>query len=219
MPKKRARPVRQPKPVMHIYCEGEKTEPNYINGYINSKHQGNRRLKIIRIEKTSKNTPIQLVEEALKQQKSRSTPKEDIFWVVYDRESNQKYPDDLHNKAYEKAGSRVEVAISNVCFEIWILLHFQEVTAPYRNYEDLYKNSQLCNHFEKIGFKKYEKNSASLYSLLDAMVDDAKIRAEKMNDATKNSSEINDPRPYQLNPFTDLHKLLNAIDDFMDKNK
>ncbi|TVZ41922.1 RloB-like protein [Alteromonadaceae bacterium 2753L.S.0a.02] len=219
MPKKRPRPVRQPKAVMHIYCEGEKTEPNYINGYINSKHQGNRRLKIIRIEKTQKNTPIQLVEEALKQQKSRSIPEEDIFWVVYDRESNQKYSDDLHKKAYEKAGSRLKIAISNVCFEIWILLHFQEVTAPYMNYEDLYRNSQLCNHLKNIGFKKYEKSAASLYPLLDKKVDDAKIRAEKMNDAAKNSSGINDPKPYQLNPFTDLHKLLDAIDDFMNKNK
>lgn len=157
MPKKRAKPIRQPKPVMHIYCEGKKTEPNYINGYINSKHQGNRRLKIIRIEKTTKNTPIQLVEEALKQQKSGSIPEEDVFWVVYDRESDQKYPDALHKKAYEKAGNKLKIAISNVCFEIWILLHFQEVTAPYSNFEDLYKNSPLCGHLKNVGVKKYEK--------------------------------------------------------------
>ncbi len=217
MPKKRGERIRQPKPVMHIYCEGEKTEPNYINGYINSKHGGNRRLKIIRIEKTSKNTPIQLVEEALKQQKSHSTPDEDVFWVVYDRESNQKYPDSLHKKAYEKAGKRLNIALSNVCFEIWILLHFQEVTAPYSNYDDLYKNSQLCHHLAEAGLNKYEKSVASLYSYLDKNVLDAKSRADRMNKATVNSSGAAS-KPYQLNPFTEMHKLLDAIDDFMENN-
>jgi hypothetical protein len=217
MPKKRGEQIRQPKPVLHIYCEGEKTEPNYINGYINSKHQGNRRLKIIRIEKTSKNTPIQLVEEALKQKKSRSTPDEDVFWVVYDRESSQKHPDNLHKKAYEKAGNRLNIALSNVCFEIWILLHFQDVTAPYMNYEDLYKNSHLCGHLENLGFGKYEKSTTSLYPQLDKDVLNARTRADRMNNATANSSGIDNPKPYQLNPFTDMHKLLNAIDDFMKK--
>lgn len=123
MPKKRKKATRQLKPVMHIFCEGEKTEPNYINGYINSKHNGNRRLKIIRIEKTTKNTPIQLVEEALNQKKSGSTPDEDVFWVVYDRESNQKYADDLHQKAYGKAVKRLNSSFKCV-FRSWDIASF-----------------------------------------------------------------------------------------------
>ena len=218
MPKKRKKATRPLKPVMHIFCEGEKTEPNYINGYIDSKHNGNRRLKIIRIEKTTKNTPIQLVEAALNQQKSRSTPDEDVFWVVYDRESKQKYADDLHQKAYDKAVKRLNVALSNVCFEVWILLHFQDVTAPYSSYEDLYKNSQLCDHLKKIGLNKYEKNIVSLFSYLNDKVADAKSRADKMNVATLKSSGINNPKPYQVNPFTEMHKLLEAIDEFMERN-
>jgi len=98
MPKKRKGNTRTVKPVMHIFCEGDKTEPNYINGYLKSVHQGNRRLKIVVVEKTRKNTPVQLVDEALEAKKNKSTPDGDVFWVVYDRESVAKYDNELHKK-------------------------------------------------------------------------------------------------------------------------
>lgn len=44
------------KPVFKIFCEGEKTEPLYIKGYINYFHSDQRR--IIVVEKTEKNTPV-----------------------------------------------------------------------------------------------------------------------------------------------------------------
>ena len=80
MPKKRNRPKRQLKPVMHIFCEGEKTEPGYLNGYLDRFFPGNRSLKVIKVEPTKKNTPKQLVDEAVSMK--RSSPKGDVFWVV-----------------------------------------------------------------------------------------------------------------------------------------
>ena len=96
MPKPRRKSNKKLKPVFHIYCEDEKTEPNYLNGYLNKFHPVNRRLKVIKIEKTRKNTPIQLVNEAVIKKKNKSTPSSDSFWVVYDREAITKYPNSLH---------------------------------------------------------------------------------------------------------------------------
>ena len=143
MPKKRKKnnKARQLAPVLHIYCEGEKTEPNYLNGYIEQSLPGNRLLKIITVENTNKNTPVQLVEEAIEAKGSKYCPEGDIFWVVYDRESKASYSADLHSKAYQMAiGNGVNVALSNVCFEIWLLLHYQYNTKAYNCFEELTKD-------------------------------------------------------------------------------
>ena len=90
MPKPKKRERQELKPRLHIFCEGEKTEPNYLNLYIGAVLPGT---KLIIVEKTNKNTPVQLVEEALKAKAKE--PDGDIFWVVYDREGQAKYPDAL----------------------------------------------------------------------------------------------------------------------------
>jgi len=63
MPKKRCRHSIPLKPNLHIYCEGEKTEPNYIRSYIETRFPGTR---LSPVRRTRKNTPVQLVEEAIK---------------------------------------------------------------------------------------------------------------------------------------------------------
>ena len=54
MPKPRSAANKPVKPILHIFCEGEKTEPNYLNGYLGKFHPGNRRLNVIKVEKTKK---------------------------------------------------------------------------------------------------------------------------------------------------------------------
>lgn len=57
--------------VMYIFCEGEKTEPLYIEAYIAD--NANAKSKVIRIPKTKKNTPEQLVDMAIKKKNSDAT--------------------------------------------------------------------------------------------------------------------------------------------------
>lgn len=49
--------------VMYIYCEGEKTEPLYLDAYISERSK--KTLSVFKIPKTRKNTPEQLVNEAV----------------------------------------------------------------------------------------------------------------------------------------------------------
>ncbi|WP_139336008.1 RloB family protein, partial [Shigella sonnei] len=70
---------------MFIFCEGDKTEPLYISSYIDDKVKT--KTKVIKIPKTKKNTPVQLVEEAISVKKSNKSISGDEFWVVYDREA------------------------------------------------------------------------------------------------------------------------------------
>lgn len=216
MPKPRKQGNKQVKPVLHIYCEGEKTEPNYIHGYINKFHPGTRVYKVIEVEETKKNTPVQLVDEAVKHKKASSTLKEDKFWVVYDRESTAKYSDTLHKKAYDKARSNyVDVALSNVCFEVWILLHLVNSNASYTSCDDLLSKSKLKKELKKRGIINYDKADSKVFEVISSDIDVAKERAKKMNQATLNSSYDTENTPYKLNPYTRVHELLDAIDDFL----
>jgi len=216
MPKSRKNRIQKNlAPVFHIYCEGEKTEPYYLYGYIGTSFPGNRRLNVIRVESTKKNTPKQLVEEAVKAKKDKNCPKGDVFWVVFDREGEQKYPHKFHQQAYDLARrNEINIAISNVCFEVWILLHFQSNTAAYNNYDDLRRNSSLC----KDHIKTYDKGDKNVFDTIKDRVPDARRNAVLMNEGTKRSADPSWTEPYQWNPYSNVHELLDAIDEFGNQN-
>lgn len=216
MPKKRVAPLQKLLPVLHIYCEGEKTEPIYINNYIYSKFPGDRRRSVIKIEPTKKNTPIQLVEVAVEHKNSRHCPPHDVFWVVYDRESTAKYPDALHLEAYQLAKAhKVNLALSNVCFELWLYLHFQRNTTPFSSCDDFMAYSRFKAHLASRGVTSYEKGH---YSFVEAItmsdISNARTHAKSMNNSTLASAAAGLNMPHQLNPYTDMHLLLDAIDIF-----
>jgi hypothetical protein len=215
MPKKKPTITLNPRKLLHIYCEGEKTEPNYLNSYIQANFPGNSGRKVIVVEETKKNTPRQLVDVATAAKKSDRNIDDDEYWVVYDRESTSKYSDELHAKASKKAlDNGVHIALSNVCFELWVLLHFKANTASFDCCVDLMENSSLMGEFKKIGIK-YEKSGTLIFDkLTKEMIVDARVRAKKMNQTTLNSAPKNVIQPHKLNPYTDVHLLLDAIDKF-----
>jgi hypothetical protein len=139
-----------------------------------------------------------------------------VFWVVYDRESQQKHSDKLHADAYEKAQQKdINLAISNVCFELWLLLHFRDSTASYSSYDDLIKNSPLRADCKARGLADYDKGNKQLFGKLsEADITQARRRAEKINQASQ-AAATSPQRPYQRNPYTNVHELLAAIDDFI----
>ena len=222
MPKKRhvKRPLR---PVFYIFCEGEKTEPYYLDHYI-KKHCigfGSIQLKriklddVVKVPKTNKTDPLSLVKLAIKQQKSSPSKNDDSFWCVYDRETENEVPAKKHIEAFDLAASNgVRVAFSNVCFEVWLLLHRQDGCAAYISCDDLIKRSKLRQYYS--GYNKGSKNEFS-----DSDICEARRRVVRMNAKTcgvpiKNFSEVIDPRQLvRLNPYTNFYQLLDAVDVFL----
>lgn len=205
MPRKKNRPELKLKPRLHIFCEGEKTEPNYLKGYIDQIFPG---IRLIVVEKTKKNTPVQLVKEAI--EAKENNPPGDIFWVAYDRESTIKYKHALHAEARQKAATNIHIALSNVCFEVWLLLHFQNSSAPYTSCTELLKKSKL-----KTYIKHYDKANNRTYS--HGEIAFARKNAERMNTQTKRGANSL-KHCHQWNPYTDFYKLLDAIDAFGKKH-
>jgi hypothetical protein len=214
MPKPRKPSNVKPFKTLRIFCEGEKTEPVYLNGYLKTLHDTARK-SVVRIEDTNKNTPVQLVEVAINAKNSPNSLPDDEIWVVYDRESVAKYDDSLHATARQNAaGAGVKIAICNVCFEYWLLLHFVETDAPYSSFDNLMKNSALKAAFKSACGYDYEKSGRSLFEKLKAHIPEARKRALRLNNNGKQNANPARSEPHQINPYVGIVELLDAIDAF-----
>ena len=214
MPKPRKPSRLRPLKTLRIFCEGEKTEPNYLKGYLRAQ-RSDRRKTVVELEKTPKTTPVQLVEEAIRLKESPISLPNDEYWVVYDRESVAKYSDALHRKAFDLGRAHgINLSICNVCFEYWILLHLVETSAPYASYADLKRNSALEAEIRKLSGRGYDKASSSIFDLVGGKAPDARVRALRLNQAGRSSAEVGRDRAYQINPYVGVVELLTAIDDF-----
>ena len=200
MPQKRKPSQLKPLRTLRIFCEGERTEPNYLKGYIATLDNYERK-SVVEIQKTRKNTAVQLVEEAIDIKKSPGSLPEDEFWVVYDRESVGKYSDQLHAKARakaEKAG--INIALCNVCFEYWILIHFIDTDAPFGSYDDLIRTSPLRAQMKAQYGCDYEKSIRSIFDLLKLHLPEARARAKRLNAKGLESAEPGREQPHHINP-------------------
>lgn len=216
MPKKKQPSNRHVGRVLHIYCEGEKTEPIYINNFIEHKFGSDKARKVIRVEPTKKNTPVQLVDVAVRHKNRHDCPAGDEFWVVYDRERIAKYPHELHAKARAKANANgIEVALSNVCFELWLLLHLTDSSASYSDCDDLLANSQLKKKLADRGVINYDKGCVSIFEAIKNDIEPARARAKLLNKNTLANAPQGITAPHMLNPYTDMYLLLDAIDMFV----
>lgn len=212
MPKKKKRKNVKVAPVFHIFCEGEKTEPYYINGYINHYHSDKR--NIVVVEETNKNTPVQLVDVAIKHRVNKN----DVYWVVFDREGVSKYPHELHLNARKKAKkNNIKIAFSNVCFELWLLLHLEYSTASYSCCDNLIKQSNLKNHLKAKGIENYDKRLPYLFDKLKENLVTAFRNAERVNNAAQKTADPKKMAPFHLNPYTDIHELFIDIQNFIDE--
>ena len=215
MPKPRNKKVKRVESKLWIYNEGSQTEINYLNGYIQDKHSGNRLIEFVDIKDVRQNTPESLVKRIIKDKKDENHLSNDIHWVAYDREAVSKYSNLLHAQALVRAESnKINVALTNVCIEQWLLLHFSYSTTSYSSCDDLLRNSPLKKNLRQIGIDKYEKGNIDLYTKLKDNVSTARTRAIKLNKSIKETFSIG-AKPYEMNPYCDFNLVLDAIDDFV----
>ncbi|NNC30642.1 RloB family protein [Longimicrobium terrae] len=122
-------PTRDPLPYILVVCEGKVTEPQYINGFKIAHGVTTVRLDI----HSSSGNPLGLVERAieLRDESVRDARRADDenlaydqAWCVVDVDEHPR----LDEARALAARSRIELAVSNPCFELWLLLHFADQT-------------------------------------------------------------------------------------------
>ena len=120
---------REPRRRLLIVCEGKVTEPQYLRGFERWQRNNTVEIEI----PNSQGVPLTLVQRAVELKETADTQAKrgrdaflvfDEVWCVFDIDE---HPKDKVNDARQLARARgIEVAVSNPCFELWILLHFRE---------------------------------------------------------------------------------------------
>ena len=111
-----------------VLVEGEVTEREYF-------HALRKKLllsaKVLQIEGPPPNTPKEMIKKAIQRRGAEKDAPYDQVWCVFDAEAKltQKCREGLR-EAIELAGNHgIQVALSNPCFELWLVLHFESATA------------------------------------------------------------------------------------------
>jgi hypothetical protein len=105
--------------VLYVGCEGESTEPDYLNHLTAQFGDGGsgarQRFRIQPVYVKNGMTPAQVVASV------RENAKEDEAWALFDRDQHHDIP-----KAFKDAAEdSTEVCFSHPSFDLWLLLHFQ----------------------------------------------------------------------------------------------
>lgn len=171
-----------------IVCEGEKTEPNYFEGFRVPR-------EIIEIKGTGYNT-LRLVNEAIK---LAEQGKFDQVWVVLDKDD---FPADNFNEALASAKREgISVAYSNEAFELWYLLHFDfhQSAISRATYKSRLSQPQ------RLGFE-YKKNDPQIHDVLRPRIETA------IKNATNLLQIYGETHlPARDNPCTSVHKLVSEL--------
>jgi hypothetical protein len=109
-----------------IYAEGTSTEPEYIDA-LKRLPQFSEALSIVFSIERAGAVPMTLVDAACEDKRS-SKLDVDFYWCVFDVESPQNHPN-LASSLDKARANGINLAISNPCFELWLVLHLQEHSA------------------------------------------------------------------------------------------
>lgn len=205
MAKPRKKPgSRQPEKKLLIFCEGakDKSESAYFKALIKDRYnfRGNK-IEVVKVIDTDINTGKQLVAFA----KNMREMQTDELWIVYDKDGYTKHAETFN---YAKSNN-IKIAFSSISFEYWILLHFQKTSKPFSKSDDIIHDlKHSCNY-------DYEKTSKSVYQDTKNELPVAIDRAAWIQKYQLQSNAHN--KIFNFNPYTDIDKLIKAIDSFLEK--
>jgi hypothetical protein len=124
---KRSVGIRRPKKTLLVFCEGERTEPEYLNALKRQPSVRDVASVDLRVETgQGGSVPLTLVSLAVDaRRRARDEDGEiDEFWCVFDVEWPRNHPG--LKEAIERARQyNIKLAISNPCFELWLILHYK----------------------------------------------------------------------------------------------
>jgi hypothetical protein len=178
--------TREARDVILIVCEGSETEPRYFRALRASKRLSNVHVEIAEGRGGDQNTVI----EEVKKLRETNSDNYDHIWCVFDCESADR-KSIFEQAIIEGRHQGFDLAVSNPCFEYWLLLHFEFSSAQFSSCKEVVK--RLNKH---IG--KYDK----------AM--DCSVFIEHLINAIQNANRIDSLNEFP-NPSTNVHLLVRKV--------
>lgn len=196
-----------------IISEDTKSSKLYFEDIIEEVNSSNKDCIIAAEVKGCGKGTNKLLEDALALKKDIERKKEITFdqsWLVFDKDN---FTDDSFDNTIEKAPKDgFEVAWSNVCFELWYLLHFSDYHNPGGTPKD-YEVALEKKVQRFIPTFKYKKGSSKMYAILSKHGDQiqALVRAEKLRKKHKKNKQENKYSSHT--PCTHVDLLIKKITD------
>src|SRR5262249_10638625 len=103
------------------------TEPRYFNGLKERWHNPKIHIEVLTRESPGESAPDAVLRRLDDFQTTYLLEEEDSLWLVCDRDRQSWKPGMIAAVAQACAQKGYELALNNPCFEIWLLLHFQDV--------------------------------------------------------------------------------------------
>ena len=183
---------RQYRRIIRVLTEGKVTEPGYIKMLA-------RKYLDVRIEINPKDagvplTLVRLAREYQKQNKKRN-PDYDEIWCVFDIDQHP----NIEQAIQEARDSGINVAISNPCFELWLVLHYQNQT---RHID----RQAIQSLSKKLGITDGKKITPEAQRELLAKLDEARSRAKNLESMHKD----NDSKPWE-NPSSQMWRFVDLF--------
>ena len=204
----RRKAQRQPAERLLVVCEGAKTEPLYLG-------EIRQQLRLpsanVQVQPAAYGTePLRIVEyaERLFTEGQRAlgihARSFDRVVVVFDRDEHHTYHAALQRVAAlngrldndERVKVPFEAVVSVPCFELWLLLHFEDVFAP------LHRDEALARL--RVHVAGYTKGQGSHWAVTHERLDVATARAEALLAAGHTAED-------GTQPYTNMHALVHRL--------
>lgn len=185
-----------------IVCEDGKSAPNYFECL--KKHFKLTAASIRVVGSDGGTQPLQVVQKAVDLKKTAAKPSSgtlpfDEVWCVIDGDYGVK----IANARSKAETNGVQLAISTMCFEYWLLLHLEDYNTPTIDCDGLVHALRA-----KRRLPDYEKGKYDFSSLVERVYD-ASERAKKLRKPGAERGEL----PEAQNPCSEIYKLVDAILD------
>lgn len=179
--------------VVRVLAEGEVTESDYFDYW----RRQNPQIRVDIDPHTAGWTPLKRVGYArdLKQRQPRRDPEFDEIWCVFDVDSHP----DVKRAVTEARDAGIEIAVSNPCFELWLVLHVEDRTAAV-------DRRSIQRRARELGLLDGKSVPASAWPRLVDGYDDAKRRAQALD-----AMHDGDGRAPGSNPSSGVWRLIDSI--------
>ncbi|MBA3046425.1 MAG: RloB family protein [Candidatus Thermoplasmatota archaeon] len=185
-----------------IVCEGEKDEIDYFDGF-STRDSG---IKIMAMHGKCTD-PKHIIEFAIEQKKKNELDlgNGDGIWCVFDVDENQNR--ELQEAKANAKRKDIKTALSNPCFELWLLLHDEDINASFSRTEIKRKLKRYIPDYKEIDDLKIK---------LDVKLPVAIERAKRKKEVRERDGvEIYSK---ESNPVTEVYEVVEEIVKVSKKN-
>lgn len=145
-----------------IVCEGSKMEINYFANLVQAQNVRDRFTVSIETSDGGGASATIKKASALARIQGKRLEAYDEVWCVYDVETSDNLVQ-LENALKEAEAKKIQVAISNPCFEIWLIAHFEITSRAYINC-DVAENT-LNNHWNSVSNLSIKRITMHLFQI------------------------------------------------------